>query len=160
MLDINVRLAPGTIGRSVLVVDRDPDDLALIRSYLNQQGIRITVPVFDSDAAFSAIRQRRFNLVIYRIDTRPLDAFAFARFLSAQPHIAWQPIIRPSALVVTAETPTQQSSHKLRQAGASGLMRKAATYEEFDRRLRTVLLDADGRLGFGASWATDSAAAI
>jgi len=79
-------------GRVVLVVEDDPDQLALLEIQLQRAGHR-TIGVSRGDEAVETVREHRPSIVLLDVDLPGLDGYAVCRTLKADPDLAGIPVV-------------------------------------------------------------------
>jgi len=79
-------------GGTVLVVEDDPDQLALVENHLRRAGYH-TVSVTRGDEAAAAARARRPSLILLDVDLPGLDGYAVCRALKTSPDLAGIPVM-------------------------------------------------------------------
>jgi len=76
----------------VLIVEDDPDQLALLELQLQRAGHR-TVSVTRGDTAVNVARERRPSIVLLDIDLPGLDGYAVCRAMKTDPDLAGIPVV-------------------------------------------------------------------
>lgn len=121
---------------TVLVVDDNPDDAALLSRWLTREGHSCTW-VADGEAALAHLRQKRPDLIISDILMPRLDGFALCRAVKAHP--VWRDI---HLVFCTATYTDERDAHLALRLGAQRFLTKPVDFE----RLRAVLAEVEAGL--------------
>lgn len=119
------------LGASILVVDDQPANVALLREMLSQAGYTRVSSTMDPQEVCALHRRNRYDLILLDLQMPVMDGFQVIEALRTNERDAWLPV-----LVVTA-----QPGHRLRalQAGARDFITKPFDVAEVRMRIRNML---------------------
>jgi len=98
--DIKRQLLTGA--RSVLVVDSDPEQVAILEMQLTTRGFRVRTAK-SSDAAIKHLLENPVNLVLSEVDLKPYDGFEFKRRLNEDPRTSKIPFFYFTSSAASAD---------------------------------------------------------
>jgi PAS domain S-box-containing protein len=119
------------LGASILIVDDQAVNIALLEQVLQQAGYTRVSSTTDPQEVCALHREHRYDLILLDLQMPLMDGFEVMEGLKADARDAWLPV-----LVVTA-----QPSHKLGalQAGARDFICKPFDLVEVETRIRNML---------------------
>jgi PAS domain S-box-containing protein len=122
---------PDILNASILVVDDQPANVALLEEALRQAGYTQVSSTMDPKEVCALHRKNRYDLILLDLQMPGMDGFQVMEGLKTNVHDAWLPV-----LVITA-----QPGHKLRalQAGARDFISKPFDLIEVRTRIRNTL---------------------
>jgi PAS domain S-box-containing protein len=119
------------LGASILIVDDQAANVALLREMLTQAGYSRVTSTMDPQQVCALHRRHRYDLILLDLQMPDMDGFQVIEALRTNERDAWLPV-----LVVTA-----QPGHRLRalQAGARDFITKPFDVAEVRMRIRNML---------------------
>jgi PAS domain S-box-containing protein len=119
------------LGASILIVDDQPANVALLREMLDQAGYTCVSSTMDPQEVCALHRRNRYDLILLDLQMPGMDGFQVIEALKTNEGDPWLPV-----LVITA-----QPGHKLRalQAGARDFLSKPVDLIEVRTRIRNML---------------------
>jgi PAS domain S-box-containing protein len=122
---------PDTLAASILIVDDQRANVALLEEMLRQEGYTRVSSTMNSLEVCALHRKNAYDLILLDLQMPGMDGFQVIEGLKTNDHDAWLPV-----LVVTA-----QPGHKLRalQAGARDFISKPFDLVEVKARIRNML---------------------
>ena len=129
--------------RTILVVDDEPEILAISRDYLERAGFRV-IAAGDGDTALRLARLERPSLVVLDLMLPGMDGLDVARVLRQDPATRALPIIMLTARVEEADRLIGL------ELGADDYITKPFSPRELVARVRAVLRRAEGSPETGA----------
>lgn len=133
----------------VLVCDPHQHMGTLIGQMLRHLKVHAVVEVESSGAALSALRSRRFGVILLDDQLGPTDSVELVRALRANP----KGINRTTPVVMMSSTPDAARIIAARDAGVTDFLRKPFAAAHIESRLNAILsaprpfVDADGYQG-------------
>lgn len=115
----------------ILVVDDSPDNLFLIQTILEEQGLKVVLAQ-DGLAALNRIQESLPKLILLDVMMPKMDGFEVTRRIRANENLPFIPI-----LLITAYD--QPSAVKGLDAGADDFIRKPVDVDELLARVRSLL---------------------
>lgn len=119
-------------GRRIVVADDDPSVVWFFSGVLREEGA-IVVEASDGDAALSAARWQRPDLIISDIRMPRMDGFAFIREIKKDPALSHVPVI-----MISWKDDFLQRMKEL-QSGAQGYLRKEAGASHIIQKVKEAL---------------------
>ncbi len=117
---------------SILVVDDEPDIVALISYNLKKAGFAVS-SASDGEEALASVREGRFDLIVLDLMLPGIHGMELCRILRANPKTAHVPII-----MLTAKGEETDKIHGL-ESGADDYMTKPFSPKELIARVKAVL---------------------
>jgi signal transduction histidine kinase len=124
--------APAGDAATVLVVDDEPRNVDVLRSFLELEGLRV-VSAEDGEGALAAVAEQRPDLVLLDVMMPAPDGYEVCRRLKADPATAYIPVVILTALRGTVER-TRGAA-----AGADEFLSKPFDHVELLARVRALL---------------------
>ncbi|ACK68965.1 response regulator receiver sensor signal transduction histidine kinase [Gloeothece citriformis PCC 7424] len=115
----------------ILVVDDSPDNLFLIQTILEEQGLNVILAQ-DGIAALKLVKEKSPKLILLDVMMPKMDGFEVTRQIRSNPNIPYIPI-----LLITAYD--QPSAVKGLDVGADDFIRKPVDVDELLARVRSLL---------------------
>lgn len=117
---------------TILVTEDNPTSLKLATVLLSKAGHKV-LQARDGEAAVSAARMHRPDLVLMDVQMAGMDGLAATRLLKQDPATRMIPVVALTAFAMRGD------EEKIMQAGCDGYIAKPFHYEEFLRRVAEFL---------------------
>ncbi len=119
-------------GKRILVVEDNPDNMALVRTLLKPLGVSLT-EVKDGPSALRIAQNARFDLVLLDIQIPVMDGYAVVRALRRLEHFAQTPIVAVTSYAMTGDR------DKAIAAGCTGYIEKPLNPDTFVEKIGRIL---------------------